>query len=180
MDRQECLSYELMKKETKAKLVTILILSAAFGIMLAQKTGWRVRDVRLSDLTARAAPKPDTTPQDAIYGMLDAARAGDSKLYLASYTGQMESALKQSVAESTPSKFAQYLKDSNAAIKGIAISEPQSLTDRDVKVRVEYVYQDRNEAQFMYLERTVSGWKIARVDGVERVKTLVPYGTPVQ
>ena len=181
MDRQECLSYELlMRKETRAKIVTVVVLAGAFAIVLAQKTGWRARDLRLSDLTARAAPKPDPTPQDAIYGMLDAARAGDTKLYLASYAGQMESALRQSVAESTPSKFAQYLKDSNAAIKGIAISEPQSLTDREVKVRVEYVYQDRNEAQFMYLEKMASGWKIARVDGVERVKSLVPYGTPVQ
>jgi hypothetical protein len=32
----------------------------------------------------------------------------------------------------------------------------------------------------MYLERTPAGWKIARVDSAERIKTLVPYGTPVQ
>ena len=64
--------------------------------------------------------------------------------------------------------------------KGIAISEPQPVTDREVKVRVEYVYQDRNEAQTMYLEKDAGSWKISRVDGAERVKTLVPYGTPVQ
>jgi len=32
----------------------------------------------------------------------------------------------------------------------------------------------------MNLEKTTGGWKIARVDSAERVKTLVPYGTPVQ
>jgi hypothetical protein len=32
----------------------------------------------------------------------------------------------------------------------------------------------------MYLEKEASGWKIARVDRAERVKTLVPYGTPLQ
>jgi hypothetical protein len=90
----------------------------------------------------------------------------------------MEAALKQSVAETAD--FPKYLRDSNAAIKGVAISEPQTLTDREVKVRVEYVYQDRNEAQSMYLEKQPGGWKIARVDSIERVKTLVPYGTPVQ
>ena len=47
-------------------------------------------------------------------------------------------------------------------------------------MRVEYVYQDRNEAQMMFLEKAQGGWRIARVDGTERVKTLVPYGTPVQ
>lgn len=169
-----------MKKERKAQAVTILILAAAFGVVLGQKTGWRMPDVKVSELAPKRAAKADPTPQDAIYAMLDAARTGDVKAYLSSYTGQMESSLKQSLAETTQTGFAKYLKDSNAAIKGIAISEPQTLTDREVKVRVEYVYQDRNEAQFLYLERGPAGWKITRVDGVERVKTLVPYGTPVQ
>ena len=39
-------------------------------------------------------------PQDAIYVMLDAARAGDVRKYLAAYTGQMEASLKQAVSES--------------------------------------------------------------------------------
>ncbi|MGH8337308.1 MAG: hypothetical protein ACRETL_10930, partial [Gammaproteobacteria bacterium] len=89
-------------------------------------------------------------------------------------------ALNQSIAEQGDARFAQYLKDSNASIKGIAITEPQTLTDAEVKVRVEFVYQERNEVQCMYLDKTAGNWKIARVDSEERVKTLVPYGTPVQ
>jgi hypothetical protein len=169
-----------MTKERKSQTVTILVLTAAFGGVLAQKTGWKLSEVKVSDMVQRSAPKPEPSPQDAIYAMLDAARAGDVKSYLASYTGQMDAALKQSLAETTEAGFAKYLTDSNAAVKGIAISEPQAVTDREVKVRVEYVYQDRNEAQTMYLEKQSEGWKIARVDGAERVKTLVPYGTPVQ
>lgn len=164
-----------MKQERKAKAVTLAVLLGAFGVVLAQKSGWK-----LESLPALSAPKQDPTPQDAIYAMLDAARDGDTSAYLACYAGQMMTSLQQSLAESTGDRFAVYLKESNAAIKGIAISEPQVLTEREVKVRVEYVYQDRNEAQIMYLEKGPSGWKIARVDGVERVQTLVPYGTPVQ
>jgi hypothetical protein len=169
-----------MTKERKTQIVTILVLAGAFGVVMAQKTGWKFSDVKMPDIAQRTAPKPEPSPQDAIYAMLDAARVGDVKTYLDSYTGQMDAALRQSLAETTESGFSKYLKDSNAAVKGIAISEPQQLTDREVKVRVEYVYQDRNEAQTMYLERGAGGWKIARVDGAERVKTLVPYGTPVQ
>ena len=62
----------------------------------------------------------------------------------------------------------------------MALQEPQALTDREVKVRVEYVYQDRNEVQQMYLEKSGNNWKITRVDSAERIKTLVPYGTPVR
>ena len=140
-------------------------------MVVARRAGFRASVPRIS--------KPaEATPQDAIYGMLDAARAGDVKRYLSSYAGQMEGALKQAAAES--SDFGKYLKDSNAAIKGIAVMEPQALSDREVKAHVEYVFQDRNEVQYMYLEKTPAGWKIARVDSAERVKTLVPYGTPVR
>jgi hypothetical protein len=169
-----------MTKERQARIVTVAVLAAALGVVLAQKSGWRLPIFAATDLIPKPAVRTDPTPQDAIYAMLDAARAGDVTTYLASYTGQMEVSLKQSLAETTEPAFAKYLKESNAAIKGIAIAEPQSLTDRDAKVRVEYVYQDRNEAQWVYLEKGAGGWKIARVDGMERVKTLVPYGTPVQ
>ncbi len=172
-----------MTRDRKARVVTLVVLAGAFVLVLARKSGWRLSAVTppaARPAVTEPAVKTEPSPQDAIYGMLDAARTGDLKGYLASYTGRMETALRQSLAESTPEGFAKYLREQNAAIKGIAINEPQALTDREVKVRVEYVYQDRNEAQFLYLEKTAAGWKIARADSAERVKTLVPYGTPVQ
>jgi hypothetical protein len=167
-----------MTKERKARLITVAILSTAVLIAIGRKTSWQT--TRVADVIAAPRVKADPTPQDAIYATLDAAREGDVKKYLAGYTGQMLVSLQQAMTESTPSGFAKYLKDSNASVKGIAITEPQTLTDREVKVRVEFVYQDRNEVQYMYLEKSGSDWKIARVDSAERVKTLVPYGTPVQ
>ena len=158
-------------KQRQAQIVTIALLLAVIGIVIVRKTGLRAS---IPQITQRSEP----TPQDTIYAMLDAARAGDVKKYLTNYTGQMELSLKQAISESAD--FSKYLKDANAAIKGIAVQEPQMLSDREAKARVEYVYQDRNEAQFMYLEKTPGGWKIARVDSSERVKTLIPYGTPVQ
>jgi hypothetical protein len=168
-----------MTKERKTAVVTIVVLAGAFALVLGQKNKLGLSTVR-DQVTQISQPKPDATPQDAIYAMLDAARGGEVKTYLASYTGQMTVALQQSIAETTEPKFAQYLKDSNAAIKGVAVNEPQQLTDTQVKVRVEYVYQDRNEAQTMFLEKQAGVWKIRQVDSAERVKTLVPYGTPVQ
>ena len=161
----------MLTKQRQAQIVTIALLLAVIGIVIVRKTGLRAS---IPQITQRSEP----TPQDTIYAMLDAARAGDVKKYLTNYTGQMELSLKQAISESAD--FSKYLKDSNAAIKGIAVQEPQMLSDREAKARVEYVYQDRNEAQFMYLEKTQGGWKIARVDSSERVKTLIPYGTPVQ
>lgn len=169
-----------MTRERKTQAVTVTVLAAALAMVAGQKYGWKKPDVTLADLAPQAAAKREPAPQDAIYGMLDAARDGNADAYLNAYTGQMRRVLSQALAETTPEKFAQYLKSSNAAIKGIAVSDPQMLTEREMKVRVEYVYQDRNEAQFLYLEKLPEGWRIARVDGAERVKTLIPYGTPVQ
>jgi hypothetical protein len=161
-----------MKRERKAQILTVLIMALALGFVLAK---------RYAPGTAApaAAPESGAAPRDAIYAMLDAARAGDVKAYLAGYTGRMAASLRQSLAETGEPGFVKYLQESNAAIKNVAVAEPQTLTDREVKLRVEYVYQDRNESQWIYLEKSGAGWKIARVDGVERVKTLVPYGTPV-
>lgn len=160
-----------MTREQKTRAATIAVLVLALGIALGQKGGWRL---------GRATPKEPPTPQDAVYAMLDAARAGDVTAYLSSYTGALQASLKESVRESSEPAFAKYLRDSNAALKGVAVGEPQTVADGQASVRVEYVYQDRNEAQTMSLEMVGGAWKIARVDGAEPVKTLVPYGTPVK
>ena len=127
-------------------------------------------------ITAQAG-SPD--PQTSIYEMLDAARAGKVKTYLASYRGPMEAALRQTIAETTERDFAKYLIENNATIKGIAVSDPQ-IAGETATVRVEYVYPDRNEVQTMRLEQGSDGWKITAAEGDERIKTPIPYGTPVK
>jgi hypothetical protein len=157
-----------MTKQRTATILTVTVLALALGIGLGRTTGWHV-------------PKPvRPEPQDTVYAMLDAARSGDVTRYLANYSGAMEAALEQSLAESGQAAFANYLVQSNAQVKGVAVSEPQQVSESEVRVRVETIYQDRNEAQAMYLEKGSGGWKISRTDTDERVKTLIPYGTPVK
>ena len=167
-----------MTGERKKQLATAAVLMAAAGAALAGKNGWHWPAFKTA--MPAAVSKPAPVPQDAIYAMLDAARKADAEAYVACYTGQMRSTLEGSVRESGAAAFARYLRDTNAAVKGVAVNEPEKLTDREVKLRLEYVYQDRNEAQTVYLEKVGAEWKIARIDGAERVKTLVPYGTPVR
>jgi hypothetical protein len=157
---------------TQARKTQVLTL-AALALSLAVAVGRK-------QLAFFSSPAQASNPQDAIYAMLDASRAGDVRRYLASYGGQMRASLDQSVRESGEERFSRYLKESNAAIKGVALSEPQPVSSRESQVRVEYVYQDRNEAQTLYLENDGGAWRITRVDAANRVKTLVPYGTPVQ
>jgi len=159
-----------MTREQKIHVASVTALLLGVGIAVGLKNDWPLR----------RSPKSPAGPQDTIYGMLDAARTGNVAVYLASYTGALRASLREAVRESTEKGFAGYLQDSNVAIKGVAVSEPQPVSESVVSVRVEYVYQDRNEAQNLRLEKINGEWKIAAVDGAERVKTLVPYGTPVK
>ena len=161
----------MIGKRRTAQILTCLILAAAVSVVVLRKTNLRAS---VGEFAQRKIP----SPQDAIYAMLDAARQGDVKKYLSSYAGPMQQSLQQAQSESPD--FAKYLRESNAGIKGITVTEPQELSDREVKTRVEYIFQDRNEVQFFYIEKTPAGWKISRIDSAERIKTLVPYETPVQ
>lgn len=165
-------------KNSKAQALTIAVLLTALGVALVKKTDLHLPELKRFQFVRYTEPAQG--PQDAVHTMLAAAREGNVKVYLAAFTGQMETSLRQMLAETTEPGFARYLRDSNAAIKGVAVSDPQKLTDVEVKVRVEYVYQDRNETQIMYLERSPGGWRISRTAGDEQVKTLIPYGTPVK
>ena len=108
-----------MTKQRKAQVITSVVLATAMITVAGRKTGWKLPIVR----TVKATPA-EATPQDAIYAMLDAAREGNVRRFIGSYSGQMVQSLEQSVRESTESGFSKYLKDSNAAVKGIAITEP--------------------------------------------------------
>ena len=167
-----------MTREQKARYLTIGVIGVVVVFLAGQKSGWKLPSGAAVLKTAEPPRPPE--PRDAIYQMLDAARAGDAAAHLQCFSGQMAAQLQQSRTEMGDRAFAEYLVKTNQEIKGVALSEPVTLTDREVRVRVEYVYQDRNEVQQMYLEKTPQGWRIARLDSTERIKTLVPYGTPVQ
>jgi hypothetical protein len=168
-----------MTRERKAQVATVAILIGALTLVAAKRGGWQASAASLSNLVAGSAPA-GVSPQDTVYRMMDAARDGDVRTYLGCYTGQMETTLRQIVAEKGESALATYIRNFNASVKGVAIQEPQSTAVREVRLRVEFVYKDRNEAQIYYLEQGGGSWKIARQENAEGVKTLVPYGTTVE
>ncbi len=157
-----------MRKDLAAKAITLLLVVGALAFVI-----WRKNGQGLAQASA-------TSPQDTIYAMLDAARAGNTDAYLALYTGPMHAALAQTLTEKGTAGFKSYLQSGSALVKGVSLQGAKNISADEVQVRVEYVYEDRNEAQQVVLQRLPEGWKIARVDNEERMKTLVPYGTPVQ
>ncbi len=153
-----------MKRNRAAAAITVLLLAAVLAF------AWN---------RSRSPALASSEPQDSVYAMLNAARAGDVPRYLASYSGRMEVDLLETLRESGEPAFASYLRDSHAAVKGAAVSDPEPLPNGEQKVRVEYIYEDRNEVQFLYLEKRDGRWKIVRADLDARAPALIPYGTPM-
>lgn len=184
-----------MRKDTQAKVITALLAAGLVVYVVGEKYDWQAPSGEGFSLfrlvSARSGggssggsliggeARESKNPRDTIYAMLDAARDGDVEAYIACHAGEMARQLAQSRDEMTPQGFAKYLADRNREIKGIAINEPEMASPDEARIRVEYVYRERNEAQQVYLERVDGAWKITAVDATERVETLVPYGTPV-
>lgn len=160
-----------MSKDVLAKLITLALLAGALGFVVL-----RNQPSTATSLTSAAVATP---VQDAVYAMFEAAQRGDVSAYLNAYAGSVRASLDQSVAEQGNEKFANYLREQTASVKGIAVQEPQAVTAAQAKIQIEFVYQDRNETQWMTLDKTGAGWKITRIEAAQRIKTLVPYGTPV-
>lgn len=159
-----------MSKARRAQIVTILTLAIAFGAAVVHK-------LPLRGFLPPIGADSDRAPQEVVYAMLDAARAGDVVKYLASHTGELEQSLERARSES--SDFAQYLRTSNMGIVGVAVTEPQVVSEDEMQVRVEYVFKDRNEIQVLHLSKTAAGWKISRADAAEHTETKTPYGAPI-
>lgn len=158
-----------------------VVFTAAFimgllALVMVRTNGWRLP---LPAWISRSTSSAAATPEDAIYAMLDAARAGDTRAYLASFSGSLREQLLQVVKEQSEANFAAYLRSQNAAFRGVAVSVTDRPSDAEAQVRVEYVYSDRNEVQSVYLRKEAARWRIVKVAGSEQVKTLVPYGTAV-
>ncbi len=167
-----------MTQQQKARAATVTVIGLAFLIIAGRQMEWSFSE---SGAAAIVTGKPEEPPDpvDTINRMMDAARDGDVEAYLACFSGDMERRLRQTLKEMTRKGFAEYLTGTNRSIKGFAMYEPERISEREVEVRVEYVYVERNEAQQYFLEKRTDQWTIARIDEVERVETLVPYGTPV-
>ncbi len=167
-----------MTQQQKVRTVTIGVIGLAFLIAVGRQLDWNFPETGAAAIVASEPAKP-VDPVDTINRMVDAAGDGDVEAYLSYFSGPMARRLRQTLDEMTRDGFAKYLIETNQRIKGFAMYEPETISEREVEVRVEYVYADRNEAQQFYLEKRTDQWTIARIDDTERVETLVPYGTPV-
>jgi hypothetical protein len=163
-----------MERNTQARVLAAAVLLGALAVGGARHAGW---------LGGAGASKDVLSAEDAIasaiYANQNAARSGDVNRYLAGYTEPMRSELRRSLEESGEAEFARYLRQSTAAMKGFAV-RVETASEQQATARVERVFQDRNDAQVVWLQKQGREWRIARTEGDQTFKAAIRYGTPVR
>lgn len=119
------------------------------------------------------------TPDGAVWAFFAAQKSGDVGRYLRTLGGEALKVAEQSVRDAGRAKFAEYLKRSDGELKGIAVRGKQNRAPDSVLVLVDLTFGDGQEAQRFLVERRGANWKITRIEGEQRRRSLIPYGTPV-
>jgi hypothetical protein len=156
-------------------LLTALFLAFVLGLIFLRSHGWRL-PANVNTLISRSTP---ITPEDTIYGMLDAARTGNTAGYVDSFSGPLQQQIQQAVRESGKTQFAAYLTNQSSSFQSVALSVTAQPSDLEARLRVEYVYSNRNEVQTYHVRKLSSRWKIVGISGTDLTRTLIPYGTAV-
>jgi hypothetical protein len=158
-------------------LLTAAFLTLLLGLIFLRTHGWRL-PANVSTLFSRSRTT-SATPEDTVYRMLDAARAGNTAVYVDTFSGPLQQQIQQVIRESGKTQFAAYLTGQSLSFQSVALSVTDQPSNLEARLRVEYIYTNRNEVQTYHVRRFGSRWKIVGISGTDLAKTLIPYGTAV-
>jgi hypothetical protein len=161
----------------KPAVLTGIFLALLLGLIFLRAHGWKL-PTDVTSIFSRSRPTP-ATPEDAVYGMLDAARAGDTTVYVNTFSGPLQQQIQQVIRESSKTQFSAYLTGQSSSFQSVALSVTDQPSDVEARLRVEYIYSNRNEVQTYHLRKLGAHWKIVGISGTDLTKTLIPYGTAV-
>lgn len=120
------------------------------------------------------------TAETVVARALAAASAGDVEGYLWCFAEPLRSALERAVDEAGREAYGESLKQRGKAMTGWAVTRlPAAADDREVRLRVDVVYRDRNEIQDYAVCSDGASWRIARLGPPAAVRMPVAYGTAV-
>ncbi|OPZ05375.1 MAG: hypothetical protein BWZ10_03049 [candidate division BRC1 bacterium ADurb.BinA364] len=117
------------------------------------------------------------TPSERVRLMSQSARLGQTDAYLACFDGDLKTELAHARDQAGEEAFADMLRRRAAPVRGMAISDQTDAGDSMVRLKVEWVFEDRNEIQAIGLRQSNGDWKIVQMDEAQYRKPAIPYGT---
>lgn len=127
----------------------------------------------------RGKSTEDASASGCIRAMSTDSREGRVEDYLDCFTGELRAKLEQARDQMKPGEFAQTLRRRSAPVRGIAIYDQTEVDDKTTRLKVEWVFEDRNEIQTFTLRKVKGAWKISDMTESEFKKPEIPYGTKV-
>lgn len=162
-------------RKLRGRIPTPVLLMAVVLVAALASAAWQGGG--LSRLSLRRAA---AQPEDTVLAAFEAAKEGRDLDYLALFTGKMLTDLAGARREMGEERFRQYLRESASSVKGIALSDRADVEEGKVRVRVEYVYAEKNDVQHYTLRREGTprrAWKVCDISATRRARTIIPYGT---
>jgi hypothetical protein len=126
------------------------------------------------------APSAEPAPQSTIWRLVEASRAADVDAYLGCFSGGLLRSLEAIRADFGENDFGDYLRQSHAELKGIAVYDIEHPSPGRAALTVEQVYASENERQRLELALIGAEWKIIGAAASRRRQALIPYGTPIE
>lgn len=123
--------------------------------------------------------KRQRMPEDVVLKMFDAMERGDMAAYLSLLAEDARARAELMLSEAGEREFKRQLKSMHEGIKGIAVSKLEQLSDDEVVLKVELVFESKNEVQQVRLKRIKGEWKVVEVMQSKHLTPPIPYGTPV-
>ena len=124
-------------------------------------------------------PPAGSGAMECIRALSQSSREGCVEDYLRCFAPAMRRKLERARDEMQKGEFADYLRRRAEPVKGFAMYDEIVLGEETVRLKVEWVFQDRNEIQTFQLKKIDGQWKIVDMDEAQYRKPPVPYGTPV-
>jgi hypothetical protein len=171
-----------MNRPVLSQALTIALMAVILWFAASRQRAASPQASRPASVESNAS-RPESAgarPESVVWRMLDASRDGDPARYLECYAGEIEPRLRKGFQEMGSARSRDYLQEAHRQLKGVAVRSLQMSSPSEAQMTVEYVYEDRNEIQHVYVQSVDGLWKIERLDGAERIRTLVPYGAPVE
>jgi len=155
-------------------------MSSRRSIIVAVLTALAISGGLLLSMRGRDASSPTgDEPDGAVWALFDAQKAGNVRRYLALLGGEALAGPERLVQEKGKAAFADYLKQRDREIKGIAIKGRKDAQNAHVILQVDLVYADGQEEHEFTLRRKGGRWQVVQVSGGARHPSPIPYGTPV-
>jgi hypothetical protein len=166
-----------MKTSRTPAVLTALFVGGLLVFLFFRAQGWKLPSFARPYHTGTT--RSAGAPEDTVYGMLDAARSGNTAQYIDSFSGPLQQQIQQTIRESGRSQFSTYLTNQSARFQSVAVSTSDQRSDLEAQMRVEYVYTNRNEVQLLHLVKEGDRWKITGISSSDQIRTLIPFGTAV-